>query len=395
MTSDIMRPYLVIPKLIEQPTWGGQYITNLKGWQGVQKLQSLRIGQSYELFDKSNLSLVTSSVDPTFQGELTDSVNVENATTIAGSLALETLLAADPEGVLGKQTVERYGPIMPLLLKITQALGNSFQIHIKDGLSHPKWKAKPESWYYFEPGRITCGVKSTTNWSDYQKAVTELQQRILNISQEVQSGSLLYEKGAQHIAQLVRQYDPWQYVNVVEVPKKSLIDLSPCGIHHSWEEDLEKIPLGNVLYEIQLNVMDSVATIRNFDKGKMSKDGSIRPLHIDDYFALVDRSPDANNPQTHMRKSTVLSKSASHCYDRLMQTKYYTLDKLTLGRPSAEFSEKIQSFRHILVQKGEVEVAAGSVSVRVTQGHSVFVPAGCGEYAIRTSMSSSKVLISY
>src|SRR6185437_8295859 len=99
------------------------------------------------------------SDDPQFRGELTDRDAVEVPTHPEGSLHLADLVAENPEAVLGAAVVSERGPQLALLIKYTQALGNSFQVHIKDGVTHPQWKPKPESWYYFEPGLITLGVK--------------------------------------------------------------------------------------------------------------------------------------------------------------------------------------------------------------------------------------------
>ena len=33
------RPYLIVPKLIVQPTWGGRYISELKDWDGLSFLK--------------------------------------------------------------------------------------------------------------------------------------------------------------------------------------------------------------------------------------------------------------------------------------------------------------------------------------------------------------------
>jgi len=63
------RAYLIIPKLIEQPTWGGRYIMKEKGWQKHPDAQR-KIGQSYELYSGSYLSLATDTADAAFQPEL-------------------------------------------------------------------------------------------------------------------------------------------------------------------------------------------------------------------------------------------------------------------------------------------------------------------------------------
>lgn len=392
---DLKRPFLIIPKLINQPTWGGDYIVNTKRWQDESDLQNVKIGQSYELFDKSNLSLLLSSDDEGFKGEITNSKAVELQTKPANTLALSQLISENPEAMLGKSNVQQYGPWMHLLIKFTQALGNSFQLHIKDGVKDSTWKSKPESWYYFEPGLITLGVKAGVDWSQYEKNSQELQQNIVALSQEVRTGTSSFEKAKHAIAQLIADYNLWQYVNTVETKADDLIDLSACGIHHSWEENAQKAPLGNIVYELQLNVMDNIATIRNFDKGKMHKDGSTRTLHIEDYFKHIDRSPKVNNPQTHLQKSQIISNNAHFTYQRLLQTKYYTLDNVEFHKQGAEFTESVDAFRHIFVKNGKVEVTCGTTTIRLSRGHSVFIPATATEYTIRNSQSHSIVLNSY
>src|SRR5260221_8991659 len=136
VTQNQKRPYLVIPKLIEQPTWGGTYIVEAKQWANKKELTGKKIGQSYELYDKSNLSLALTSSDDTFFGEIADPKQVKNQTSPAGTITISDLISTDPEAVLGKKNVATYGPSMHLLLKFTQALGNSFQLHVADGVTH-------------------------------------------------------------------------------------------------------------------------------------------------------------------------------------------------------------------------------------------------------------------
>ena len=88
---DTKRPYLVIPKLVEQPTWGGQYIADVKGWLRLQGLDQLKIGQSYELFSGSNLSLCDTTLDSSFFGEITDRDAVQVAVKPKNGIRLDEL----------------------------------------------------------------------------------------------------------------------------------------------------------------------------------------------------------------------------------------------------------------------------------------------------------------
>lgn len=393
-TIDFCRPYLVIPKLIEQPTWGGEYIATAKGWQDKSTFKGRKIGQSYELFSGSNLSLVGSTDDSEFTGELSDAVAVEKPTTAPNSIALSSLIAASASKVLGDAIVARRGPRIDLLIKFTQALGNSFQVHIKDDEKHAHWKPKPEAWYYFEPGLATLGVKSDTDWQVYRKALESVQAQITALGQQVKNKQLTYEEAQTKAKELVRQYDPWQYVNVVHTKKDELIDLSAGGTHHSWEED-PSLPQGNILYELLTEVMDDVSTIRAFDRGKMAADGSTRPLQVDEYFELVDRSPDANDPAKLVRQPEVLRETEALKLERLLQTKHYSLDRLMLRQSGNEFTEKIETFRHLFVKTGRISVATASTSIDVGAGHACLVPAAAAEYTITAKSADTEVLTSF
>ncbi|HCS78513.1 TPA: hypothetical protein DIV55_02090 [Patescibacteria group bacterium] len=390
---DTRRAYLVIPKLIEQPTWGGSYIVTHKGWQQKPELNHKKIGQSYELFSASNLSLVTSSIADNFSAEITDTKHVYEPTTPTNSISLKKLIAEAPAEVLGMETVKKFGSTMQLLIKFTQALGNSFQLHIKTGTQNDTWKPKPESWYYFEPGLATLGVKPDIDWQKYEQSMTQLQADIVALGQKVQAGTLTFTQAQTQVKQLVTKTNPWQFVNLVELPKDAIVDLSPCGIHHSWEEDTVKFPLGNVLYELQVDVSDTACTIRNFDKGKLLPDGTTRQLHIPDYFKFIDRSPNTNNPETHLKKPRLISETAVYRVEELFRTHYYSLDIITF-KSSGTYSEKITTFRHVFVKTGSCKLTAGTASLEITTGHSVFIPASVKKYSISTSINTV-VLLSY
>lgn len=392
---DTHKPYLIIPKLIEQPTWGGYYIAKTKGWDHHIELENKKIGQAYELYQDSNLSLFTSSSAAQFHGELTNSKDVEKRTSIPNSITMSDLIQSAPLEVLGKAIVNKYGPKMHLLIKFTQAQGNSFQLHVKEDTPNTVWLAKPESWYYFEPGFITLGVKNTTDWNEYQSSANDLQNELLSISIKVKDGKLTLKDAQLKINECLQKYNLWQYVNFVYPEKDSLIDLSAGAIHHSWEEDASKCPLGNVVYELQLNVMDGISTIRSFDKGKMTADGSIRPLHIDDYFNFIDRSGAANDPQNHTVIPQKISNSNSIEVLRLLQTKHYTLEKVTLLRKGSKYTHVPTHFRHVFVKSGDISLKTSKTTLEITRGHSAFIPYAVGQFELEAKNDHTEVLISY
>ncbi len=370
-----MKPYLIIPRLVEQPTWGGSYISQLKGWENLSQFQGKKIGQSYELTGDSTLSVeVTDSTNNEFQPEF------EHPNVYGKNMSLSQLINTDPKGVLGEKVYLQIGK-MPLLIKLNQAAGNSFQLHIKPNTHHARWRPKPESWYFLEPGYISCGIKPDINIGAYKKTCIDINETMKQLSNQVKEKSLSLQQAQEQAQSYIQKLNPGQYVNFYKMQRYDLLDLSAGGIHHSWEENKEEFPLGNIVYEVQLDVMDPECTIRSFDQGKMKSDGSIREIHIDDYFQYLDTDPSHNNIETLKKTQQETS---------LLQTPYYSLDILDIHSIRPVMTG--QSFNHLYVRDGDVEVQTREGMVRLTRGHSCFVPHNVGTYQIKTNVESSVVL---
>ena len=372
------KAYLIIPKLIEQPTWGGNYILSLKKLLSINNLRNKKIGQSYELFGQSKLHLTlhdstNTSFLPEFGFADKPDISAESKQYKEGvdSITLENLVKENPSAVLGKDVLEKFGK-MPLLIKINQAFGNSFQLHIKPGVSHPHWKSKPESWYYLEDGLITFGIKKNCNLEAYKKACFAIDDYMKYLSNKVMNKSLALEDAKKEAKKYIENSNPWQFINVHEVKKFDLIDLSIGGLHHSWEENKQKFPQGNVVYEVQQDVMDPVSTIRSFDQGKIKDDGSIRKIAIEDYFKLLDTDPTHNNLD-NMRQSRKGT--------RLLTTDYYCLDILEVQDVMTYQTEN--SFNHLFVREGCVEIKTEENTLKLSSGHSCFLPQQVGSYIIK------------
>jgi len=334
------KPYLVVPHLIEQPTWGGDYILETKNWTHKPAWKGKKIGQSYELSSQTLLAQeVTSSADKT----LGDATNK--------TIAIEVFKEKKP---------------FPLI-KFTQAKGNSFQLHTKPGTTSNRWVPKAESWYYFEPGKMTFGIKKGTNTAHYRQTCEQIETYMKELSKNILKQKKTHEQAQKEASEFIREKNPWQYVNVYDVSAETLIDLSGGGLHHSWEEDPLN-PLGNVVYEVQQDVMDPVSTIRSFDQGKILADGSVREIHIDDYFHHLDLDE---------KRNTYIPTQVED--QHLFSTPHYSLSRLAINSDQPMKTES--SFHHLFVKEGEIIVASPKGRVEVTRGHSCFVPLGV-EYII-------------
>ncbi|MCU0678992.1 MAG: hypothetical protein MUC28_00905 [Planctomycetes bacterium] len=390
--------FLVVPKIIEQPTWGGDYILGLKKWNGKEPLRGLKIGQSYELYSGSFLRAdLTGSADPDFTGMLGYAARPEEEIYQGPRnrlLSLCDLIKRDPAGILGQTAAKRGKNKLNLLIKFTQAKDNSFQLHIGRGVKSNKWRPKPESWFYFKPGLVTLGLKSGTDVKKYYQAVLALDLELRELSKQVGSGILKLTEAKKRSATLVKKYRPWQYVNKLKIKENEVIDLSGGGLHHSWEDDPKRLPLGNIIYELQLDVMDPISTIRSFDKGKFKSDGSLRPLDIDDYFRYLNTDSDYNRPANHILKPKIVFSRPGIKISRLMANPDYYLDKITLkGEYAGEHALTSQSFHHLFVQSGTVWISTSKESLELTAGHSCFICAA-SDYKLKTK-GKAEILKSY
>lgn len=367
-----MKPYLIIPYLLEQPTWGGDYILNLKKWNEKVGMRGKKIGQSYELYGESLLT-------PT----ITTSTSTDFSSTPSDFIKLSDLIKQNPSEILGEKIFEKFGK-MPLLIKLNQALGNSFQLHTKTGQTHPRWKAKPESWYFLEDGYISCGIQKNADVAAYKQICVNIEGKMRKLSRAVKSGEKTVDQARSEAKKFIKEQNPWQFVNRYDVKKYDLIDLSRGGVHHSWEENTENYPLGNIVYEVQIDVMDEFCTIRSFDQGKMKDDGSIREIHIDDYFQFLDTNPETNDINNLRRQRSG---------NNLLQTPHYSLDIVEVIDSHAENMN--DSFHHLYVQEGDIEVVADNGTVRITTGHSCFIPANTKRYTIQSNGTKSIVLKTY
>ena len=350
------RPYLIIPQLIAQPTWGGDYLLKLKGWSKSQSLG--KIGQSYELSSASLLA-----------------INVKKSDDLQSLIGSQD----SKESIL----ISKLEPIN-LLIKLNQALGNSFQLHINPNIKGTKWKPKPESWYFLENGSITLGLAPGADTNQYKNICVEIDTFMHDLSHRIINRELSLELARMEAGEFIHKKNPWQFVNKYTVKKHDLIDLSMGAIHHSWEEDADNAPLGNIVFEVQIEASDDEATIRSFDQGKIKNDGSVRKLAIDDYFDHLDADP-AHNDISFLRR---LQDGNS-----LLSTVFYAVDIIEPEEKTIVQTEG--KYHHLYVRDGGVSVKGGDVSLIIGRGHSCFIPSSLEKYTIEPVEANSTVLRTY
>lgn len=393
-----MKPYLIVPKLIEQPTWGGAYISEMKNFHNPE-IVSRKIGQSYELFEHSTIWMGETTANDTVPIEFGYAMDPDKVVRLGSfdrTMSLESIILKDAKRTLGENPLRKFGPKIATLIKLTQAKGNSYQLHVRPEDENDRWIPKPESWYFFGKGKLTLGVKKGIDWNAYKQTCEDIDVHAKELSLKVREKKMDVSQARKQLETYVKTKNPEQFVNVLYVDDGDIVDPSAGGIHHSWEEGPE-LPLGNILYEVQRNSYDPVATIRNYDKGKMGSDGSIREVQVEEYFTFIDRSEDANDPQRMIRKPTVLEEHQGVQLSQIFSNDTYAMQSLSFSKETEakqEWTRCDQSFHHLFVRSGSCIVKTLDGSVSITRGFSAFIPAGVGSYVIK-STSGSEILKTY
>lgn len=378
-----VRPYIVVPVLIPQPTWGGSYIAEYKSLYPFAGLPP--IGQSFECFPDSPVSERTSTEHrPVYAvASSTDPATMKFSDESFGFHRLNDLIQENPKAWLG-EAVHR-STKLGILIKLNQARGNSFQVHIPDGASLGKWQPKPESWFFLESGKVTLGLKDPSNegLARYKKALEEYQSHVEMVSKQVQSGAIDMKAAREQLDYYIGKSGIYDFVHTLTLARNQVVNLAQGGIHHSWEAD-PTLPHGNVVYEVQRNVYDPVATIRGFDKGNLLDDGTFRPVAIDDYIQALGLRPQPD-VQTLIAKGSVVAKTSTYTIRRLFETPEYQSFRMTTSDTIANaWTETKGMFHHLMVIRGKIRLIAAKETLRVTTGHSIVIPASTGRYQIST-----------
>lgn len=376
-----MQPHYIVPLLVEQPTWGGQYIAEFKGIT-ESSVQTQNIGQAFELEANSMvIPQVTGSI-PFGVATATDLKNPRYVGDTTGLVSLKSLIDQNPVEMLGQRVVDHDGGEMKTLIKFTQAKNNSYQVHVKPKETFGHWQAKPESWYFLEPGQATLGLHPNVDLVEYHRRCQEIDTFAQQISQKIKAGELQLDQGKAELKAFIDQDHPRRFVNTVTLSANQVVDLSGGGIHHSWEVGPET-PLGNIVYEVQLDVKDEFCTLRSFDQGNIKDDGAVRPLTIDDYFQALDSEAQDNQPKQYLRQPQLKPSDSLISVSQLFDTPYYSTSLLNLAQSYQGPETQLDgTYHHLFVQTGAVTVVAGTQNYPLPKGWSLFIPAGLGSYQL-------------
>ena len=281
---------------------------------------------------------------------------VESSEKLCG-LGLDEVLRMYPEW-LGKRhySEEDFGGAadgaepkaeLPILIKFIDAAKDlSVQVHPEDdyALVHENQLGKTEMWYVLdaEPGaKLVYG---------FSHDVTKEQ-----VLESLRSGTLT------------------NYLQQIPVQKNDVFFVKAGTVHG--------IGGGVMVAEIQEN---SNVTYRVYDYDRVDKNGCKRPLHVEKALEVMNLKR-ADSPRQQMRLMRYQSGSASEI---LCRCQYFQVDRVLVSR---EYRMRVEdtSFQVLLVLDGELEIAKeqaeGVVAcdLAVRKGDCIFLPAGCGQIAVR------------
>ena len=258
---------------------------------------------------------------------------------------------------------------IPILIKLIDAKDNlSVQVHPDDAYAkeHENDLGKTEMWYVLEAdegARLVYGFKEELTKEAFRAAI---------------ESNTLSEK-----------------LNYVDVHKGDVFFITPGTMH--------AIGKGIVIAEIQ---QSSNVTYRVYDYGRVAADGKPRPLHIEKAIEVANL---AKAPQLIKNEDNIQNNStynSNNCNNETFQVReadeteniykverqnaevkslascqYFDVKHIALHK-RIEMCVGEESFHHLLVTEGAVEITSGNETLTGKKGESFFIPAGGGKYTV-------------
>lgn len=329
-----IRPYIVVPTLIPQPTWDGDYIASHKRIKEL--IGNLNIGQSYELFSGSFLSSRRSSTHlPSLHlADGNDPTTIPKAIVANDQLiSLQDLINIDPKAVLGQKAMDGYSYQMNLVIQITQSKSIKFQLPEPNPTSQRS--SNPKACLFLEPGRLTSGA----NLEKFQNDLTA--------KTDNQSISSRFK--------------------TINISKNQVADFSKVSLNFA-RNDRNFLPDGNVMFMLEANLFDATA----------------HPVRSDDPITDKECQKHSYSFATDLKKSKIHKRSSTQTIKSHLTTPYYRLDEWIFSSPlSNKFTTTTDCFQHLFVRSGRVEFAShDGTRLEISQGFGVFVPASTGAYSL-------------
>ncbi len=228
----------------------------------------------------------------------------------------------------------------PVLIKFIDARGDlSVQVHPDDTYARyiGEGDGKTECWYILdceEGAELIVGFKKEISESKFIDAIAK--------------GTLV------------------DYVQKFKVKKGDFFFIEAGTLH--------AICSGVLLVEVQQN---SNTTYRVFDYNRVDKEGSLRPLRVDDAVRVTKREPYRPSALPSPAEDIGIGTQRT----KLVDCEFFISDKLDIYGKTQGTADS-SSFVSLLVLAGNGELACAGETMALAKGESVFIPAGSGDYRI-------------
>ena len=302
--------------ILKERLWGGTKLKEVLGKPIVSDIT----GESWEL----------SAV----QGDISIVANG----TLSGT-PLQEIIDQEPEALLGKDVVRRFGKDFPILIKFIDAKQDlSIQLHPNDKLAKERHNSfgKTEMWYVMDadPGaNLIVGFNKNVTKEEYSKSL--------------ENNSLL------------------DLLNYEQVEEGDTFFINTGKIH--------AIGAGVLLAEIQ---QTSDITYRVFDFNRKDKNGNLRELHTDLALDAMDYTKKDDFKVVYDKKSDVVN--------TMVECPYFKTNYLNLTQTLNLDVSKRSSFTILMCVDGSAEISTNTGSVDLKKGETVLVPANSQNLTINT-----------
>ncbi len=326
------KPYLY-PLLVER-----KFVYRLWGgrriieWLNLPEPDLTNIGETWEVFERN----------PVRNGSLTGQT-------------LEQVTQHYQEELVGTHVLEQYGVEFPILIKFLDANQDlSIQVHPDDTYAHvhePEtgFHGKTESWYIL-------------NASEDAAVIHGLQRRV----------------SREKFRQAAQENTLEQYIRYTPVKPGDVVFTPPGTLH--------AINAGLLLFEVQ---QKSDITYRVYDYGRRDPaTGEQRELHLDKALDVLRLSP---YPKP---KTTTVALDAPFERTLLAACKHFAMEHWHLPTSQMLLSNH-QSMNILTVIEGRGSITWESMTLDLTVGDSVIIPATLGSYVLTPASSNWRMLHVY
>ncbi len=303
--------------ILKERLWGGTKLKDVLG----KPIENDITGESWEL------STVKGDVSVIANGDLSGT-------------SLQELINENPEAVLGKSVVERFGTDFPILIKFIDAKKDlSIQLHPNDELAKERHDSfgKTEMWYIMdadEDANLIVGFNKDVSKEEYAASL--------------ENDTLL------------------DLLNYESVTEGDTFFINTGKIH--------AIGAGVLLAEIQ---QTSDVTYRVFDFNRKDKNGNLRELHTELALDAIDY-----DKKDDFKVSYPQDKDA---INTMVDCPYFKTNFLELSKNLSQDISQRDSFTIYMCVGGSVEVQNNLGSTTIQKGETVLVPADCKTITLKTT----------